>query len=86
MAFKYATQYASTGLLVLGYSMEGIAFVLYPFTLQHHPMRVVSGLWAANSVLVSLVVGLVAFNERPSALEWLGGALSTAGVLATVIG
>ena len=70
--------------LLVGYALECVAFGVYPLALRAYELRVVSTVWSAGSVLTSLAVGLLVYDERPTTLSAAGCALVVIGVYLVV--
>lgn len=80
VSLKGSQVWARRDLLVLGYTLEAIAFGIYPLCLDVLPLRVVTVLWAASSNIVALVSGVVLFGDAVSHQAAFGCMLTVLGV------
>ena len=71
---------ATLSVVYLGVFPAAIAYVLWNYVLKHLPSTAASSLLYISPVL-AIVIGFVWLRELPSALAFVGGALSVAGVV-----
>ncbi|GHC26967.1 QacE family quaternary ammonium compound efflux SMR transporter [Kushneria pakistanensis] len=80
-ALKASNAFSRLGpslLTVVGY---GIAFYLLSLVLKSMPVGVAYAIWAGLGMVLTLLVAMVAFGERPDMPAMLGIALIVAGVV-----
>ncbi len=71
---------ATLAVVYLGVFPAAIAYVLWSYVLKHVPSTAASSLLYTSPVL-AILIGFVWLHELPSALAFVGGALSIAGVV-----
>ncbi len=80
-ALKASNAFSRLGpslLTVVGY---GIAFYLLSLVLKTMPVGVAYAIWAGLGMVLTLLVAMVAFGERPDMPAMLGIALIVSGVV-----
>lgn len=66
--------------LVVGYALECIAFGVYPIALYAYELRVVTTMWSASSIMSSVAVGYLFYDERPTTTSAIGCVVVTIGI------
>ena len=79
VSLKYAEYNNSLVFLVLGYALEGYAFLIYPVCMRFFPLRVIIVSWSFGCNLTAHVCGTLLFGEN-------GGVLSLLGVTCNLVG
>lgn len=80
-ALKASNTFSRLGpslITVVGY---GLAFYLLSLVLKSMPVGVAYAIWAGLGMVLTLLVAMVVFGERPDAPAMLGIALIVAGVI-----
>lgn len=80
-ALKASNTFSRLGpslITVMGY---GLAFYLLSMVLKSMPVGVAYAIWAGLGMVLTLIVAMVVFGERPDAPAMLGISLIVAGVI-----
>ncbi|WP_445619622.1 DMT family transporter [Kushneria sp. Sum13] len=80
-ALKASNTFSRLGpslITVVGY---GLAFYLLSMVLKSMPVGVAYAIWAGLGMVLTLIVAMVVFGERPDAPAMLGISLIVAGVI-----
>lgn len=81
LSLKYAQVHGSLVWLCIGYTLEAIAFAMYPINLISLPLQVIVVLWSASSNVTAFVGGVVLYGETVNTYSVVGCLLNIAGVV-----
>ena len=86
LTIKWSEQTNSTLLLVAGLSLEGCAFLLYPFSMRKYHLRTITACWAGGSLMTAVWGGSVFFGETPTSTSLCGCLLVLTGIVLNATG
>lgn len=80
LMLKFGQQNRWMCFLILGYFLEGFAFLMYPINMNHFTMRFVVVVWSACSTFTAFVGGVIFFEEELSLNAGMGCCLTLCGI------
>lgn len=80
LVLKMSERIESPACMAVGYTLEMLAFGVYPLALRYASLRLVSTLWAASSTATALFGGWALYGEVPSYTSLAGCATVVVGV------
>ena len=85
LLLKHGQATATVWALVLGYALEGCAFLLYPVAMQAFSLRFLMVCWSASSIINAVFGGYVFFHEEPNVYAVVGCVLVIVGVVISTL-
>jgi multidrug transporter EmrE-like cation transporter len=86
LIIKCSEQIDSSVLLGIGLSLEGCAFLIYPFSMRKYHLRTITASWAGGSLFTAIAGGATFFGESPSIVSLAGCSLVLCGILVNAFG
>ena len=84
ISIKAGQQSGSVTLQITGLILEGMAFIIYPFSMRVYALRTITVIWAGCSTLTAVVGGYLLFGENPSVASLTGCSIVIFGIFISV--
>ena len=76
----------SISTLIIGLSLECMAFVIYPVSMRIYSLRTITVSWSGGSTITAIGSGYILFDEIPTKTSLIGCVVVIIGIFATVFG